>query len=57
MAAMVETVSVIDTIQPSELKSTPAIPLIIVRGRNTAIVVNVDAITDTPTSLVAKMAA
>ena len=47
----------IHIIQPSCLKSTPAIPVTIVNGKNTANIVNVDAITDTPTSLVPWIAA
>ena len=57
MAATVDTESMMLTIQPSELKSTPAIPLTIVRGRNTAMVVSVPPMTEIPTSLVANMAA
>ena len=56
-AAAIETVKVIVTIQPIGLNNTPAIPSIIVRGRNTAKVVKVEAIIDTPTSFVAKIAA
>ncbi len=40
------------TIQPSWRKSTPVMPVTIVRGKNTAISVSVDAMTDTATSLV-----
>ena len=54
---MVDTVSVIVTIQPIELNNTPAIPCTIVNGRNTAMVVKVPPITEIPTSLVAKIAA
>ena len=57
IAAMVETVSVMVTIQPIELNKIPAIPCTIVKGRNTAIVVSVPPITEIPTSLVAKIAA
>ena len=40
------------TIQPNCLNSTPVIPLTSVSGKNTAISVRVDAITDRATSLV-----
>ena len=51
-AAVVDTTIMIHIIQPSCLKSTPAIPLIIVRGKNTASIVSVEAITETATSFV-----
>ena len=44
-------------IHPSCLNMIPAIPLMIVRGMNTASIVNVDAITEIPTSWVACTAA
>ena len=56
-AAAIETTRVIVTIQPIVPNNTPAIPSIIVKGKNTARVVSVEAIIDTPTSLVAKIAA
>jgi hypothetical protein len=56
-AAAIETVRVIVTIQPIGVNITPAIPSIIVSGKNTARVVNVEAMIDRPTSLVAKIAA
>ena len=42
-----------DTIQPNCLNITPVVPLIIVKGRNTASMVKVEAITDSCTSWVA----
>ena len=42
----------IHIIQPSCLNSTPAIPVTIVNGKNTASIVSVDATTDTATSFV-----
>ena len=52
-----EMAMMIHIIQPSCLNITPAIPDIMVSGKNTANMVIVDAITDTATSLVACMAA
>ena len=49
---MVEMIIMIVTIQPSWRKSTPDMPVTRVRGKNTAISVSVEAITDTATSLV-----
>ena len=51
-AAVVDTIIMMETIQPSCLNIMPAIPVIIVRGRNTHSMVSVDAITDIPTSAV-----
>ena len=45
------------TIQPNWRNNTPAIPLIMVKGKNTANIVRVDAITEIATSLVANTAA
>src|SRR5574344_2372012 len=45
------------TIQPSWLKNAPTAPLTMVRGRNTANIVRVEAITDIDTSCVACTAA
>ena len=45
------------TIQPNCLKRIPAIPLTIVKGRNTANMVRVEATTEIATSLVAWTAA
>ena len=52
-AEIVEMVMMIHIIQPSCLKSTPAIPVTIVNGKNTAIMVNVEATTEIATSCVA----
>ena len=57
MAPMVDTDRMIVTIHPNCLNMIPAIPLIMVNGRNTAIVVSVEAITEIATSLVANIAA
>ena len=46
-----------ETIQPNCLNITPAVPLIMVSGRNTANIVKVDAMTDSCTSWVACTAA
>ena len=51
-ADAVETTMMIQIIQPNCLNIIPAIPVIIVNGKNTAISVRVVAITATPTSLV-----
>ena len=51
-AATVEINMMAHIIQPSCLKSTPDIPLTIVNGKNTAIMVKVEAITEIATSLV-----
>ena len=51
-AAVVDTIMMMETIQPSCLNMTPAIPVIMVRGRNTHSMVSVDAITEIPTSAV-----
>src|SRR5574344_701361 len=50
-------VIMIHIIQPNCLKSTPDIPLTIVNGKNTAIMVHVEAITEMGTSFVAWIAA
>ena len=47
----------IHIIQPSCLNSTPVIPVTIVKGKNTAIMVSVDAITEIATSCVPCLAA
>ena len=44
-------------IQPNCLKSTPVIPVTIVRGKNTAIIVSVEATTEMATSFVPCIAA
>ena len=49
-AAVVDTIIMMDTIQPSWRNIKPVIPLIIVSGRNTHSIVRVDAITEIPTS-------
>ena len=49
---MVEIIIMIQTIQPNCLNSTPVIPVTRVSGKNTAISVRVEAITDIATSLV-----
>ena len=54
---MVDTVIITHIIQPNCSKSTPAIPVTIVKGKNTAIMVNVEAITEIATSLVPWIAA
>ena len=46
-----------ETIQPNCLNITPVVPLIIVKGRNTANMVKVEAMTDSCTSRVACTAA
>ena len=51
-AQTVDIIIMIVTIHPSWRKSTPVMPVTSVRGKNTAISVRVDAITDTATSLV-----
>ncbi len=51
-AAVVDTIMIMDTIQPSCLNMMPAIPVIIVRGRNTHSMVRVEAMTEIPTSAV-----
>ena len=51
-AQMSDSTIMMVTIQPNCLNSTPVIPLTSVSGKNTAISVNVDAITDRATSLV-----
>ena len=56
-APIVDTIMMILVIHPSCLNMRPAIPLIIVRGRNTASIVKVEAITEIPTSCVACTAA
>ena len=56
-ALVVEMVIMIHIIQPNCLKSTPDIPVTIVNGKNTAIIVNVEAITEIATSFVAWIAA
>ena len=56
-AHIMEMVIIIVTIQPSCANITPAIPLTIVNGRNTAIMVSVEATIDSPTSFVPLMAA
>ena len=57
IAPMVDTAKMIVTIQPSCSNMIPAMPCTIVNGKNTAIVVSVDAITEMATSLVANIAA
>ena len=52
-APIVETIMMMDTIQPNCLNITPVVPLIIVKGRNTANMVKVEAITESCTSWVA----
>ncbi len=56
-AAAVDTVIITDIIQPNCWNNTPAKPVIRVIGKNTAKIVNVDAITDRETSPVACIAA
>ena len=56
-ALTVDTVMMTHIIHPSCLKSTPEISVTMVRGKNTAIMVSVEAITEMATSLVAWMAA
>ena len=56
-AEVVETVMMIHIIQPSSLKSTPVMPDTMVNGKNTPIMVRVDAITEMATSFVPWMAA
>lgn len=51
-AATVDTNMMAHIIQPNCLKSTPDIPLTIVNGKNTAIMVSVEAITEIATSFV-----
>ena len=52
-APVVDTTMMMDTIQPNCLNITPVVPLIMVRGRNTANMVKVEAITESCTSCVA----
>ena len=56
-APIVDTIMMILVIHPNCLNMRPAIPLIIVNGRNPASMVNVEAITEIPTSWVACTAA
>ena len=49
-AAVVDTIMMIETIQPSWANMMPAMPLIIVSGRNTQSIVSVEAMTEMPTS-------
>ena len=56
-AAVVETIMMMLTIQPSCLNMIPAMPLTIVSGRNTQSIVRVEAMTEMPTSEVARTAA
>ena len=51
-AAVVDTIIIMDTIQPSWRNIMPAMPLIMVRGRNTHSMVSVEAMTEIPTSAV-----
>ena len=51
-AAIVDTIMMIHIIQPNCLNNTPAIPLIIVNGKNTASIVRVEATTEIATSFV-----
>ena len=51
-AQTVEMIIMMVTIHPSWRKSTPVMPVTRVSGKNTAISVRVEAITDTATSLV-----
>ena len=51
-AAVVDTIMMMDTIQPSWRNMMPAMPEIIVSGRNTHSIVSVEAITEIPTSAV-----
>ena len=57
IAAAKETAITMVTIQPNCLKSTPAIPVRKVNGKNTAIITKVEAIMERDTSLVANTAA
>ena len=56
-AARIDRIIMMLTIQPNCLNSTPAIPVTMVRGRNTARIVSVEAITERPTSFVPCIAA
>ena len=49
-AAVVDTIMMMDTIQPSCRNIMPAMPEIIVSGRNTQSIVRVEAMTEMPTS-------
>lgn len=51
-AHVVDIIIMMVTIHPNWRKSTPVIPVTSVRGKNTAISVSVDAITDMATSFV-----
>ena len=51
-AATVDTIIMMETIQPSCLNMMPAMPEIMVRGRNTHSIVSVEAMTEIPTSAV-----
>ena len=51
-AAVVDTIMMMETIQPSCRNMMPAMPEIMVRGRNTHSMVRVEAITEIPTSAV-----
>ena len=51
-AAVIDTTMITHIIQPNCLKSTPAIPVIMVSGKNTASMVRVDATTEIATSFV-----
>lgn len=53
MAAVVETQTTIETIQPSSRKRMPAMPGTIVSGMKTATTTSVVAMTESHTSLVA----
>ena len=56
-APQVETIMMMETIQPNWRNITPVTPLIMVNGRNTANMVKVEAITESCTSWVACTAA
>ena len=51
-AATVDTTMIVHIIQPNCLNNTPVIPVIIVNGKNTAIIVSVEATTEMATSFV-----
>jgi hypothetical protein len=53
IAAVVDTQTTMVTIHPNSRNKIPAIPGIMVKGKNTATTTNVVAITDNHTSLVA----
>ena len=51
-AAVVDTIMMMETMKPSWRNMIPAMPDIMVRGRNTHSMVSVEAITEIPTSAV-----